>query len=80
YYPHQVVFEPTSSVPYWDDRCGMKFKDVNEFNERLSFFISNVQQGSYMPRQFILDNLTLEKSALAYLKILSSISANTADS
>jgi hypothetical protein len=80
FYPHKVIFEPTSSVPYWDDRCGMKFKDVNDCKEKLPFFIDAVKLGSYAPRQFILDNLTLEKSALAYMEILSIIRENTADS
>jgi hypothetical protein len=25
YYPHKVRFGPVTSVPYWDERCGMKF-------------------------------------------------------
>lgn len=80
FYPHKVTFEPASSVPYWDNRCGMKFKNLSDFKEKLPLFISSVKRNSYSPRQFVLDNLTLEKSALAYLKILSSINEDIADS
>jgi glycosyltransferase involved in cell wall biosynthesis len=73
FYPHKVVFKSASSVPYWDERCGMKFKDLEEFKDRLPAFIGNVMQGSYAPRQFVLENLTLERSALAYMDILSSV-------
>ncbi|MEQ1895767.1 MAG: hypothetical protein ABL971_00105 [Vicinamibacterales bacterium] len=35
YYPEQVRFEPVSSVPYWDERCGMKFADANRIQASL---------------------------------------------
>ena len=33
FYPHRVKFAPVSSVPYWDDRCGIKFASIEEFDD-----------------------------------------------
>ncbi len=55
---------PATSVPYFDYRCGIKhhnFSRFGEFLDKLSGFES---------REYILDNLTLEKSAKEYLNIL----------
>ena len=68
YYPHKVKFEPVSSVPYWDERCGMKFCVADEFPERLGQFQAQLSQGTFKPRDYILENLTLEKCAEAYLR------------
>ncbi|RYY07497.1 MAG: glycosyltransferase family 1 protein, partial [Sphingobacteriaceae bacterium] len=39
YYPHKIQYEPVSSVPYWDNRCGLKFKNITEFTVRLNLFL-----------------------------------------
>src|SRR5205085_6802515 len=31
YFPHRVKFQPVSSVPYWDERCGRTFAGIEEF-------------------------------------------------
>jgi glycosyltransferase involved in cell wall biosynthesis len=67
YYPHKVQFTPTSSVPYWDERCGLKFKDLSDFKEKLSIF--QKQLSDFKPREYILENLTLELCAQKYLDI-----------
>jgi hypothetical protein len=67
YYPHKVKYQPVSSVPYWDDRCGMKFTDAAEFETKLGTFLNNRDQ--FKPRDYILENLTLEKCAQQYLDI-----------
>lgn len=69
YYPHEVQFAPVSSVPYWDPRCGVRFKDVDEFPERLNEFWSRVQAETLRPRDYILENLTLEKCAQQYVQL-----------
>jgi glycosyltransferase involved in cell wall biosynthesis len=67
YYPHKVKYQPVCSVPYWDDRCGIKFKHVDEFEALLAVFLANLNL--FNPRDYILENLTLEKCAEQYLKI-----------
>lgn len=59
---------PTSSVPYFDERCGEKFANAEEFPMQLGNFWESYQLGMYSPRDYILDNLTLEKCALQYLR------------
>lgn len=73
FYPHKVVFTPASSVPYWDQRCGMKFKDLTDFYGKLQIFIQAASEGQFDPRSFVVDNLSLEKSANQYLKIVKSV-------
>jgi hypothetical protein len=71
YYPHKVKYQPVSSVPYWDDRCGVKFTDANDFREKLSLFLNKLN--SFKPRAYILENLTLEICAEKYLEIYNGI-------
>jgi glycosyltransferase involved in cell wall biosynthesis len=65
FYPHRVKFGPVTSVPYWDERCGRKFAHLAEFLEQLSEFWANLT--NYSPRDYILQNLTLEICARKYL-------------
>jgi len=55
---------PASSAPYFDDRCGIKHKNLS----RLAEFLDKLS--TFRPRDYILDNLTLEKSASEYVKLL----------
>ncbi|MGV8879818.1 MAG: glycosyltransferase family 1 protein [Sphingobacteriaceae bacterium] len=73
YYPNKVKYQPVSSVPYWDERCGMTFKDINEFNIELPVFLEKLKY--FSPRDYILKNLTLALSASAYIKISEKINA-----
>ncbi len=70
YFPHKVKFAPVSSVPYWDDRCGLKFKDFSEFPDMLEEFLDKLGRQEFAPRDYILSNLTLEKCAQHYVEIL----------
>jgi len=66
FYPHRVKFGPVTSVPYWDERCGRKFANPTKFPEELSQFCANLAH--YSPRDYILQNLTLEICAGKYLE------------
>lgn len=68
YYPHKAKYAPVSSVPYWDERCGNKFSDILNFEEALKEFLTNIK--SYKPREYITENLSLEKCAYNYLNIV----------
>lgn len=59
-----------TSVPYFDERCGLRFRVIGEFAERLSEFLD--QCSAMAPRDYILDNLTLEHCSRRYLQILDS--------
>lgn len=67
YYPQKSRFQPVSSVPYWDNRCGMKFSGAEDFALRLGEFLSTMGRGDFTPRAYILENLTLEHCALLYV-------------
>jgi hypothetical protein len=66
--PQQQRFIPlgltVSSVPYFDHRCGERFK-VEEFESTFRTFWHKLPH--YSPRQYILDNLSLSRSAESYL-------------
>jgi glycosyltransferase involved in cell wall biosynthesis len=74
FYPHRVVFEPVSSVPYWDERCGLSFADIAEFEALWHQFWDGFRATRYEPRSYITENLTLEKCARKYLAIASALS------
>jgi hypothetical protein len=70
YFPNKVVYEGgVSSVPYFDARCGMTFTDADGFTAAWNGFWSHVGAGGFAPRDYVMDNLTLEKGALHYCGI-----------
>lgn len=64
---------PASSVPYFNESCGHKFKDLQEFQTGFNSFFKAVQQGKFSPREYVLANLTLKKSAQRMLEILDNV-------
>ena len=66
YHPSRVRYAEVSSVPYWDERCGLKFADVPSFPTALDEFWNGVEAGRFSPRNYVLDNLTLETCAQDY--------------
>ena len=71
YYPDKVVFETVSSVPYWDERCGMKFRDANEFSSNIQTFMDKCNTNTFQPRNYVMEDLTLEKGARHYYNLVS---------
>ena len=55
-----------SAAPYLTDECGMFF-DPEEFQVALDIFLQALP--AYRPRDFIMKNFTLEKSARKYIDI-----------
>jgi hypothetical protein len=74
YFPDKVKFQPVSSVPYWDERCGRTFASIDEFDGAWQQFWDEFQSGRYDPRAYILENLTLEQCAQRYLHEVQSVS------
>lgn len=58
---------PATSVPYFDARCGERFAGAEDFEEKLSIFLSRIAASAYRPREYVLENLTLAGSAKRYL-------------
>jgi glycosyltransferase involved in cell wall biosynthesis len=61
---------PASSVPYFDGRCGKTFTSVEHFNTVLSEFKDRLDNGAFHPREYILENLTLAKSAQQFVNLI----------
>jgi len=61
---------PTTSVPYFDERCGARFADFGEFEAKLPIFVDSVRRGAFAPRDYIMDNLTVEKCSSHFVEIL----------
>lgn len=76
YYPHRVQYKPVSSTPYWDDRCGIKFKDLVEFPTKLNLFLKLLADKQFTPRSYINENLSLEVCANKYLEIYKQVQQN----
>jgi hypothetical protein len=70
FYPDKVRYAPVSSVPYWDERCGMKFEHAQSFASQLGTFWAMVEEDRFSPREYILENLTLEHCSQRYLDIV----------
>lgn len=68
--PHAIPTAPAglavSSVPYFDDRCGLRFK-IEEFETVLSKFVE--KRLLFRPREYVLDTLSLKKSGARYIEL-----------
>lgn len=62
-----------SSVPYFNETCGMKFKDCLEFELLIDDFLMRSKKLMFQPRDFILKNLSLEKSGERMLRIINEV-------
>jgi hypothetical protein len=63
---------PCTSVPYFDERCGARFKDANEFCASLPEFLQSLKAGNFRPRDYVLENLTLDKCARHFVQLVES--------
>lgn len=68
-----------TSTPFFDECCGKKFTDIADFKEHFNMFWASENKNEFAPRRYILENLTLEKSALAMLNIISSVYTNESE-
>ena len=61
---------PASVIPYWDERCGEQFYNQSEFNNFFNLFISKLED--YKPRDYIMENLTMEHCEKKLLDLVDS--------
>ena len=68
--PNMIALAPegfqVSSVPYFEQRCGLRFK-LAEFDGTLERFVDEI--ASYRPRDYILDTRSLRRSGQRYLEL-----------
>jgi hypothetical protein len=48
----------------------MTFRDVHEFAGKLTVFLDLDSSGAFAPRDYVVEHLSLEKSAAAFLGLL----------
>ena len=59
---------PATSIPYWDERCGEVFFNIDDLEVTFSKFYATLDQ--YDPKAFIKSNLSFECSVKTLLNIL----------
>jgi hypothetical protein len=62
---------PATTVSYWDDKCGELFYKGEEFDEAFDRFVNKLN--IYKPREFILDNLDVEKCSKIFKDIIDTL-------
>ncbi len=62
-----------TSVPFFDERCGTTFSNAREFTSKFQQFFDDAMCSRFSPREFILENLSIEKSTKRMLDIYRSI-------
>jgi glycosyltransferase involved in cell wall biosynthesis len=58
---------PATSVPFFDERCGLRFDHASAFDGQLDTFLERNAHRQFAPRSFVLEQLTLEACARRYL-------------
>jgi len=59
---------PATTISYWDEKCGEYFTDINNLHNIFNKFIDNLQ--NYKPREYILENLSIEKCSEKFINIV----------
>ena len=62
---------PATCIPYWDERCGESFKNINELPEKFDKFMNSLKD--YKPREYILDNVSIEKCEKIFTDLVNKI-------
>jgi len=57
-----------TTVPYWDNTCGVRFYTDSELESSYDNFINNLEH--FKPRNFILDNLSVEACSKNLINII----------
>jgi len=57
-----------TTIPYWDERCGEYFYEKEELDSKFDTFISKLD--SYKPRDYIMENLSVEKCSERFLDLI----------
>lgn len=66
-YPHV----PATSIGYWDRRCGEFFYEAQELETTFVKFLQNLHY--YKPREFIMENLSLEPCTKNFVSLINSL-------
>jgi hypothetical protein len=62
---------PATTIPYWDNRCGESFTTISEIPEKFQTFMDNLS--SYKPREYIVENLSIDVCENKLIKLIENI-------
>lgn len=62
---------PCTTIPYWDKRCGEYFYEAGELESKMDIFLQKLE--TYNPREFILENLSVEKCGEQFIELINKI-------
>jgi glycosyltransferase involved in cell wall biosynthesis len=61
---------PATSVPYFDRRCGLTFRGIDQFSQKLTEFFDLSVSGTFAPRSYVTERLSLEICSARFLDFL----------
>ena len=67
---------PATSVPFFNDKCGITFTNIEDFPTNLQVFLEKLNSRWFEPRKYILENLTLKRSAEMMISIIDEVYEN----
>lgn len=66
-FPNRLKYFKPTSAPYFDERCGLIISDFSEIGNAIREISNNISY--YKPREYITQNLSLEKQAMELLSL-----------
>jgi len=61
---------PCTSIPYWNQQCGEYFHHYEELTSTFQTFQNKIEANEYNPRQYILENLSMEICAERFMDLI----------
>lgn len=62
---------PAKTNSYWDNRCGESFTNIQDLPSAFNKFIENIN--AYKPREFIMENLSIEKCSEKFINLVNNM-------
>ena len=60
---------PATTIPYWDERCGEYFYNIDEIEDKFNSFLNKLN--TYKPREYVLENLSMEICEKKFIELMS---------
>lgn len=70
-YGYNYLDIPATTTPYWHEKCGEVFYNINDFEKSYSKFIDCLE--TYKPREFILENLSIDSCETRFIEYINNM-------